>query len=70
MDNISDKLDLAIKIAGLGCCIGGFVMAYKSLKDLKSLEDNRLTPDEQVKYIFEQIDNDTDIHKESDQNNN
>ena len=69
MDNISDKIDLALKVVSAGCCVTALALAYKNLKDLKSLEDNSTASDEQEKYIFDQI-NDTDIQNESDQTNN
>ena len=69
MDNISDKIDLALKVVSTGCCITALALAYKNLKDLKSLEDDKRVYDEQTKCTFDQID-DTDIQNESDQNNN
>lgn len=66
MDNINDKIDLVLKVVSTGCCITALALAYKNLKDLKSLEDNNMASDAQKKYIFEQVD-DTDIHNESDQ---
>ena len=70
MDKISDKIDLALKVVSTCCCVTGLALTYKNLKDLKHLKDDNRLHDDLIECILKQIDNDTDIHKESDQTNN
>ena len=70
MDKISDKIDLTLKVVSTCCCVAGLALAYKNLKDLKHLEADNQLHDYLIEDILKQIDNDTDIHKESDQTDN
>lgn len=66
MDNV-DKIDFAMKVVATGCCICALALAAKTYKDLKSFEADDMVIDEQTQSDSKQIDNDTDIYKESDQ---
>ena len=69
MDNV-DKIDFARKVVATGCCICSLALAAKTYKSYKHIKDDVRLHDDLIECILKQIDNDTDIHKESDQTNN